>query len=81
MCREMLPYFASSGHYHYLTPAHLYLQEMCKLKETHNKVYNEFCKGNHVVRRSDHFWAGLSTDLVIEQVLMRTLTVNSICPF
>ena len=29
--------------------------------------------GNHVVRRSDRFWAGLSTDLVIEQVLMRSV--------
>ena len=76
MCREMLPYFASSGHYHYLTSAHLYLQEMSKLKETHHRVYNEFCKGNHVVRRSDRFWAGLSTDLVIEQVLMRTLKTS-----
>ena len=26
MCREMLPYFAASGHYHYLTSTHLYLQ-------------------------------------------------------
>jgi len=29
--------------------------------------------GNSVVRRSDRFWAGLSPDLVIEQVLMRSL--------
>ena len=27
----------------------------------------------HVVRRSDRLWAGLSTDLVIEQVLMRSI--------
>ncbi len=26
----------------------------------------------HVVRRSDRFWAGLSTDLIIEQVLRRS---------
>ncbi|CAC5381252.1 unnamed protein product [Mytilus coruscus] len=28
---------------------------------------------HHVIRRSDKFWAGLSSDLVIEQVLMRSL--------
>ncbi len=27
----------------------------------------------HVVRRSDQYWAGLSTDLIIEQVLMRSV--------
>ena len=29
-------------------------------------------EGYHVVRRSDRFWAGLSTYLIIEQVLMRS---------
>ena len=28
---------------------------------------------HHVERRSDRFWAGLSTDLMIEQVLMRSV--------
>ena len=32
-----------------------------------------FQHGLHVVRRSDRFWAGLSTDLYIEQVLMKSL--------
>lgn len=30
-------------------------------------------EGYHVVRRSDRLWAGLSTDLVIEQMLMGSL--------
>ena len=30
-------------------------------------------EGYHVVRRSDAYWAGLSTDLVIEQELMRSV--------
>ncbi|KAK7469717.1 hypothetical protein BaRGS_00036299 [Batillaria attramentaria] len=29
--------------------------------------------GHHVIRRSDRFWAGLSSDLIIEQVLMGSL--------
>ena len=32
-----------------------------------------FQDGLHVIRRSDRYWAGLSSDLVIEQVLMRSI--------
>ena len=46
---------------------------MCKIEETHPKVYEAFMRGHHVSRRSDRFWAVLSTDLVIEQVLMRSV--------
>ena len=33
-------------------------------------------EGYHVVRHSDRFWAGLSTDLIIEQVLMRSINTH-----
>ena len=33
-------------------------------------------EGYHVVRRSDRFWAGLSIDLIIEQVLMRSIKTH-----
>lgn len=36
-------------------------------------MYTSFQDGLHVVRRSDRYWAGLSTDLAIEQVLMRSV--------
>ena len=65
---DMLPYFAASGHSPYAKSAYVYLQTMSKLEETHPNVYQMFTKGYHVVRRSERFWAGLSTDLVIEQV-------------
>ena len=29
--------------------------------------------GFHVIRRSDRLWSGVSSDLIIEQVLMRSL--------
>ena len=29
-----------------------------------------------MIRRSDRYWAGLSSDLVIEQVLMRSMKTN-----
>ena len=39
-------------------------------------VHRKFEAGVHVVRRSNRLWAGLSTDLVIEQVLMRSLKAS-----
>ena len=35
-------------------------------------LYNLFQQGYYRIRRSDRFWAGFWTDLVIEQSLMRT---------
>ena len=72
-CRQMLPYFASPGHYHYFKSTYLYLQTMYQLPMTHPNMYEHFQNGLHVIRRSDHFWAGLSTNLVIEQTLMCAL--------
>ena len=46
---------------------------MLELNSKHADVLELFKKGFHVIRRSDHFWAGLSSDLVIEQVLMRSV--------
>ena len=51
----------------------LYLQQMSNLEEKHPYVYRKFLDGFHVVRRSNQCWAGLSSDLVIEQTLMRSL--------
>ena len=49
---------------------------MCQLEQTHPDVYTHFMNGFHVVRRSDRYWAGLSTDVVIEQVLMRSVKTS-----
>ena len=46
---------------------------MLKLKIDHPDVHKQFMMGNHALRRSERYWAGLSMDLVIEQVLMRSL--------
>ena len=73
---EMLPYLAASGHNLYVKCVHLYLESMIKLPQEQPQLYQEFMSGLHVVRRSDRYWAGLSTDLVIEQVLMRSLKTN-----
>ena len=76
MLQEMLPFLASAGHNHYAKSLVLYLDKMSKLCETHPEVYAAFKKGLHPVRRSDREWAGLSTDLVIEQELMRSLKTS-----
>ena len=65
---EMLPYLAASGHRLYVRLAHIYLQTMQYLEVTNKKVYERFQNGYHVVRRSQRFWGGLSTNLIIEQV-------------
>ena len=70
---DMLPYMAASGHHHYTKSIYLYLQKLSKLSDEHPEIQQHFESGLHVVRRSDRFWAGLSTDLVIEQSLMRSL--------
>ena len=62
---KMLPYLAASGHNNYTKSAWLYLQRMSRLHEDFPEVYHHFQNGLHVIRRSDRYWAGLSSDLVI----------------
>jgi len=73
---EMLPFLAASGHNNYTKSVWIYLQQISHLQEDHPEVYEHFRKGLHVIRRSDHYWAGLSSDLVIEQVLMRSMKTS-----
>ena len=73
---EMLPYMAASGHNNYTKCIWIYLQQMSSLKSDNPSVYSAFQQGFHVVRRSDRFWAGLFTDLIIEQVLMRSMKTS-----
>jgi hypothetical protein len=71
--KDMLPYLAAAGHNLYAKSLSLYLQDMAGLPSKNPKVYQDFLNGHHVLRRSDRFWAGLSTDLMIEQMLMRSV--------
>ena len=73
MIRNILPIFAAAGHDNYVKSAYLYLQKMMQLESDHPDVYLAFKRGNFVIRRSNRYWGGLSTDLIIEQVLMRSL--------
>ena len=71
--REMLPYFLAAGHTLYDKSAYVYLNNTMELESQHPHVHMSFKLGKHVIRRSDCYWAGLSSDLVIEQVLMRSV--------
>ena len=51
-------------------------QMMTALPETHPHVHKKFEEGFHIVRWSNRCWAALSTDLIIEQVLMRSVKTN-----
>ena len=66
---SMLPLFAATGHTNYARSARVYLHQMRQLSETHPWLESQFASGLNSVQRSDRFWAGLSTDLVIEQTL------------
>ena len=68
--QEMVPYLAAAGHNSYTKSLLLYLHRMSHLDPDVSQIFEN---GLHVVRRSDRYWAGLSSDLVIEQVLMRSL--------
>ena len=67
---QMLNLFAATGHKNYAQSSRL----MNDLPESHPWLFNQFMSnGYHAIRRSNKFWGGISTDLAIEQILMRTL--------
>ena len=71
---RMLNLFAATGHIYYAKSARLYLQLMLELPNEYPWLYQCFIdQGFHTVRRSSRYWAGLWTDLVIEQVMMRSI--------
>ena len=76
--QRMLSLFTASGHFNYAKCARLYLQMMQDMPEMHQWLYHEqfACNGLQSVRRSDRQWAGIWTDLTIEQILMRSLKAH-----
>ena len=71
---EMLNLFASTGHFHYARSARFYLQQMLELPKDHPEICASFKDhGYHAIRCSERYWAGLWSDLVIEQVMMRAI--------
>ena len=50
---KMLPFFAASGHNLYLKSVYCHLQQMGTLENDHPDIYQKFCEGYHVIRRSN----------------------------
>ena len=71
---------AASDHSLYAKSASIYLSSMANLPNDHPVVglHQHFVEGLHVARRNDRAWAGLSTDLMIEQVLMRSMKTSGL---
>lgn len=70
----MLPYFHAPKHFPYAKSAHLYLQNMLQLQNSIDpEVYERFSDGFFTVRRSDKLSCGTSTDMVIEQSMMKAM--------
>ena len=72
---KMLNLFAATGHINYAKSERLYLQLMqFDLPSEHPWLHECFIsEGFHTVRRSNRYWGGLWTDLVIKQVMMRSI--------
>ena len=63
----MIPHFHAAGHL--ANYAHLYLQQMSQLAEkmTPTEFERFTSKGNFTICRSETMWAGVWTDMTIEQ--------------
>ena len=71
---QMLNLFAAAGHRNYAKCGRLYVEQMQRLPATHPWLFERLNSDQcHSVRRSDRYWTGLSTDLIIEQVMMRNV--------
>ena len=70
----MMNLFAATEHMNYAKFTRLYLQFMLELPDSHPWLHKKLSsEGHFFIRRSEKFWAGLWTDLIIEQVLMRSI--------
>ena len=70
---ECLPILSAAGHSNYLKPSYLLLHNMEALEIENYVVFQTFSDGLHVIRRTNQYWAGLGSGLVIERTLMRSL--------
>jgi hypothetical protein len=74
--RRCLEVFGASGHYNYMKSTFLYLMNVEKLESTHPVVHAMFNSDQFFAGRIDKAWSGLSMDLCIEQILMRSLKTS-----
>ena len=79
MCvQKLIPYLHAAGHLAYAKSCHLYLQDMYNLHQRMpEEDFVKFTKkGFFTIRRSNKNWAGLWSDITVEQTLMRTMKTS-----
>jgi len=75
---QILNLFAAAGYRNYAKCGRLYLQMMMDLPDKYPWLFERFSSGrSHSIRHSDRHWAALSTDLIIEQVMMKSVKARS----
>ena len=75
--KSMLNLFPATAHNNYTKTTRLYLQYAAALEKDHPALYQQFLLGNHTVKRTNNYWSGIWTDLLIEQILMKSLKGRS----
>ena len=71
---KMLNLYVATGHINYAKSVRLYLQMTINLKHDYPWLHVQFAEiGYHSVWRTSKHWAGLWRDLVIEQIMMRSV--------
>lgn len=76
----MIPFFHAARHFPYAKCSEMYLQKMRRLSQELSEEDFKAYKQNHSVRRSDMYFAKISTDQTIEQTLMKSMKIEG-CPF
>lgn len=76
--RHMIPHLHAAGHLSYAKSTRLYLQQMedISLHMDHEELEKMTSAGYFTIRRSDKFWCGVSSDMAIEQGLMRSMKTS-----
>ena len=75
---KMLNLFAATGHANYAKSGRLYLEMMLRLPTDHPWLHEQFMdNGFHVIRSSNRFWTGMSSDLAIETKMMKPVKGKS----
>lgn len=73
---EMISFFHSCRHFNYAKSAHLYIPDMSQPKEKidSEEEYQKYVnKSFFTIRRSEKYFSGVSSDMIIEQTLMRSI--------
>ena len=71
---KMLNLFAATGHLHYAKSVRMYLQQMLDLPFKYQNLHRQFVEHGYFTKRcSDRLWVGLWSDLVFQQVMIRSI--------